>query len=184
MSGRPVPSQLDQVLPRFYVQKAGPYPPFGKVRIAPFGKGGLWILAESGYIHPDIIAGVSIGAFNGAIIAGNFGEAAAALEGFWNDLAIATPFAPTETWRRALSSWWTMWLGSSHLFRPHWWRPPQRFPWTWTSLYDLAPAKILLEKYVDFSRLRESPVRLLVSTVNVETAELEVFDNGTSRPAT
>ena len=158
--------------------------PFGRIRIAPFGKGGLRILAELGYIHPDIIAGVSIGAFNGAIIAGNFGEAAAALEGFWNDLAVATPFAPTETWRRALSSWWTMWLGSSHLFRPHWWRPPQRFPWTWTSLYDLAPARILLEKYVDFSRLRESPVRLLVSTVNVETAELEVFDNGTSRPAT
>jgi hypothetical protein len=51
MSGRPVPSQLDQVLPRFYVQKAGPYHPFGRIRIAPFGKGGLRILAESGYIQ-------------------------------------------------------------------------------------------------------------------------------------
>ena len=50
MSGQPVPSQLDQVLPRFYVQKAGPYHPFGRIRIAPFGKGGLRILAESGYI--------------------------------------------------------------------------------------------------------------------------------------
>ena len=50
MSGRPVPSQLDQVLPRFYVQKAGPYHPFGRIRIAPFGKGGLRILAEWG-IH-------------------------------------------------------------------------------------------------------------------------------------
>jgi predicted acylesterase/phospholipase RssA len=30
---------------------------------------------------------------------------------------------------------------------------------------------------VDFSSLRKSPVRLLVSTVNVETAELEVFDS-------
>ena len=49
MSGRPVPSQLDQVLPRFYVQKAGPYHPFGRIRIAPFGKGGLRILAELGY---------------------------------------------------------------------------------------------------------------------------------------
>ena len=51
MSGRPVPSQLDQVLPQFYVQKAGPYHPFGRIRIAPFGKGGLRILAESGYIQ-------------------------------------------------------------------------------------------------------------------------------------
>ena len=49
MSGQPVPSQLDQVLPQFYVQKAGPYHPFGRIRIAPFGKGGLRILAESGY---------------------------------------------------------------------------------------------------------------------------------------
>jgi len=53
MSGRPVPSQLDQVLPRFYVQKAGPYHPFGRIRIAPFGKGGLRILAESGYMIID-----------------------------------------------------------------------------------------------------------------------------------
>ena len=50
MSGRPVPSQLDQVLPQFYVQKAGPYHPFGRIRIAPFGKGGLRVLAESKYI--------------------------------------------------------------------------------------------------------------------------------------
>ena len=57
MSGQPVPSQLDQVLPRFYVQKAGPYHPFGRIRIAPFGKGGLRILAESGYtlnLAPDM----------------------------------------------------------------------------------------------------------------------------------
>ena len=132
---------------------------------------------EEANIHPDIIAGVSIGAFNGAIIASNPGEAAAVLEAFWNDLAVATPFAPTETWRRLLSSWWSIWFGSPRFFRPHWWLPPQRFPWNWTSLYDLAPARTLLEKYVDFRRLRDSPVRLLVSTVNVETAELEVFDS-------
>ena len=30
---------------------------------------------------------------------------------------------------------------------------------------------------MDFSSLRKSPVRLLISTVNVETAEIEVFDS-------
>jgi len=79
---------------------------------------------EEANIHADIIAGVSIGAFNGAIIAGNPGEAAAVLEAFWNDLAVATPFAPTETWRRLLSSWWSIWFGSPRFFRPHWWLPP------------------------------------------------------------
>ena len=37
--------------------------------------------------------------------------------------------------------------------------------------------KALLERYVDFSKLKNGPIRLLVSAVNVETAELEVFDS-------
>ena len=119
-----------------------------------------------------------IGAFNGAIIAGNPGKAAAAaLDAFWNDLAVATPDAPTEAWRQALASWWSIWFGFPRFFLPHWQLPLDELPWNWTSLYDFAPARTLLEKYVDFSRLRESPVRLLVSTVNVETAQLEVFDS-------
>ena len=51
MSDRPVPSQLDQVSPRFSVQKAGPYHPFGRIRITPLGKGDLRILRESGYSY-------------------------------------------------------------------------------------------------------------------------------------
>jgi hypothetical protein len=38
-------------LPRFSVQKPGPYHPFGRIRIAPFGKGVLRILGESGYTN-------------------------------------------------------------------------------------------------------------------------------------
>src|SRR5450759_4889925 len=53
MSGRSVPSQLDQVLPRFSVQKPGPYHPFGRIRIAPFGKGVLRILGESAYTNSE-----------------------------------------------------------------------------------------------------------------------------------
>jgi predicted acylesterase/phospholipase RssA len=37
--------------------------------------------------------------------------------------------------------------------------------------------KELLRKYVDFSRLKSSPVRLLVNAVNVETAEIKTFDS-------
>jgi predicted acylesterase/phospholipase RssA len=135
---------------------------------------------EEADIHPNIIAGVSIGAFNGAIIAGNAGKAAAALEAFWNDLAVATPWAPTEAWRRALSSWCSIWFGSPRFFRPNWWLPTagrEQLPSTWTSLYDITGARDLLEKYVDFSSLGKSTVRLLVSAVNVETAELEIFDS-------
>jgi NTE family protein len=135
---------------------------------------------EEANILPDVIAGVSIGAFNGAIIAANPGRAAPALESFWNELAICAPDLPNKALLRALSSWRTIWFGSPHFFRPRWVLPASgldQFPWTWTNFYDVAPAKELLKKYVEFSRLRESPVRLLVGAVNVETAELELFDS-------
>ncbi|WER50270.1 FAD-dependent oxidoreductase [Cupriavidus sp. WKF15] len=138
---------------------------------------GVMKALDEAAIRPDVIAGVSIGAFNGAIIASNPGNASAALEGFWNELALTTPCAPTESWRRSLSAWWAIWLGSPRFFLPNWlqpWLPP---PWQWTSLYDTTPARALLEKYVSFSKLKDSPVRLFVSTVNVETATLEVFDS-------
>ena len=60
-------------------------------------------LEERG-IHPDLVAGVSIGAFNAAIIAANPGNAAAALEAFWRDLSFDAPDLPDEELRRAVSS--------------------------------------------------------------------------------
>ena len=106
---------------------------------------GVMKALEEADIHPDIVAGVSIGAFNGAIIAGDPGNAAAALEAFWNDLTVVTPCAPTEKERRTLSTWWSFWLGSPSFFSPRWWLPQQEFPWNWTSLFDIAPARTLLE---------------------------------------
>ncbi|MGH8645800.1 MAG: FAD-dependent oxidoreductase [Gammaproteobacteria bacterium] len=54
---------------------------------------------------------------------------------------------------------------------------PNEWPIHWTSFYDPTPVKALLERYIDFKRLKESPVRLMVGAVNVETAELETFDS-------
>ena len=50
-------------------------------------------------------------------------------------------------------------------------------PSHWSSLYDTTPAIKLLEKYVDFSKLKSSPVRLMVSAVDIQTSELVVFDS-------
>ena len=135
---------------------------------------------EERHIRPDIVAGVSIGAFNGAIIAGNPGHAAAALEAFWDELTVFGPDLGEAPLGDALTSWQTLVFGSPRFFRPRWTLPiwsPDELPYRWTSLYDTSPMKALLERYVDFSKLKTSPVRLLVSVVNVETAELEVFDS-------
>jgi len=144
-----------------------------------FESGVVRALEERG-IHPDLVAGISIGAFNAAIIAGNPKNAGAALEAFWQELAIDTPMVPDERLRRQLSSWQSLMLGSPKFFRPRWFLPmlhPAQWPLHWTSFYDPTPVRALLARYVDFKRLKESPVRLLVGAVNVETAELETFDS-------
>jgi NADPH-dependent 2,4-dienoyl-CoA reductase/sulfur reductase-like enzyme/predicted acylesterase/phospholipase RssA len=131
-------------------------------------------------IYPDIVAGVSIGAFNAAIIAGNPRNATSALEAFWEEIAINTPDVPNEETRRLLSSWYSLVFGSPKFFHPRWFLPvfhPSELPINWMSFYDPSPVRELLCKYVDFERLKDSPIRLLVSAVNVETAELETFDS-------
>jgi NTE family protein len=131
---------------------------------------------EEATIHPDIVAGVSIGAFNGAIIASHPREATAALESFWNDLAVATPNLLQHDWTRSAAAWQILSFGVPRFFRPRW-LDAFAMLGDWTSLYDTAPIRELIQRYVDFPRLKSSPVRLLVSAVNVETAELETFDS-------
>lgn len=136
-------------------------------------------LEEDG-VFPDIVAGISIGALNGAIVASNPRNAAGALEAFWSELEVRTsPFLP-EHLRRTVTAMQILQFGVPKFFTPRWlsapgapWTPP----WNWISFYDTSPMKELISRYVDFPALRESPVRLLVGAVNVLTAELEIFDS-------
>jgi len=135
---------------------------------------------EEERIFPDIVAGVSIGALNGAIIAGNPRHATEALEAFWADLAVLTPDLPFIDASRAAVSTQILMFGVPKFFTPRWLPPFHGLmgsPSHWTSFYDTAPMKSLIAKYVDFSTLKSSRVRLLVSAVNVTTAELEIFDS-------
>ncbi|WP_058533474.1 FAD-dependent oxidoreductase [Legionella saoudiensis] len=137
---------------------------------------------EESEIYPDIVAGISIGAFNAAIIAGNPGNATAALEAFWNDLALETLDIFDEQSRRFLSYLQAIIWGSPNFFHPRWLSQCMNISEptiNWTSFYDTSPIKKLLCKYVDFKNLNKSPVRLLVMAVNVETSEFETFDSYT-----
>jgi NTE family protein len=76
--------------------------------------------------------------------------------------------------------------GNDKIFVPRW-RPkfaftdPQYFtPNKWTYLYDHSPLIKTLEKYVDFNRLQpagKSNARLIITAVNVLTAEPLIFDS-------
>jgi len=150
--------------------------------------GGAFGAFECGAIHalteasilPNIVAGVSIGAFNGAIIAGNPHNPAEALEAFWAELMVSTPPAASESLRQLQACNQIATFGVPNFFQPRWLMPfagLNQMPSQWTNLYDTAPMKKLLEKYVDFRKLKSSPIRLLISAVDIETSELVIFDS-------
>ncbi|MCO6419603.1 FAD-dependent oxidoreductase [Siccirubricoccus sp. KC 17139] len=135
---------------------------------------------EEERIFPDIVAGISIGALNGAIIAAHPRHAAEALEAFWSDISVRTPPAACEEVATAAASLGILMYGVPNFFRPRWlpsFSAPMTPPMSWTSFYDIGPMRELIAKYVDFPKLRNSPVRLMVGAVDVATAELEIFDS-------
>ena len=135
---------------------------------------------EEEQIFPDIVAGISIGALNGAIVAGNPRHAGQALESFWSEIAITSPAWLGDEAARAIVSMQILSFGVPNFFRPRWLPSlavPMTPPTNWTSYYDVGPMKALIARYVDFPKLRHSPVRLLVGAVNVMSGELEVFDS-------
>ncbi len=146
---------------------------------------GVWeTLAEAG-IEPDWISGVSIGAVNTALIAGNPPERRLErLETFWTRITRNDQLGGLggfDFLRPMIDGWnafAAMTLGQPGFFRP---RVPS--PWLMprgsdkaTSLYETGALAETLEELVDFRLLNEGPMRVSVGAVAVETGNLEWFD--------
>jgi NTE family protein len=137
-------------------------------------------------IEPDWVTGVSIGAINAAIIAGNSrARRLDRLRAFWDRITDRKIWAYTPDGdvfrkaRNASSAMLTMSLGQPGFFKPH-----QVNPWlafagaqNATSFYDTAPLKETLNEFVDFSLINEHTVRFSVGAVNVLTGNFIYFDN-------
>lgn len=135
---------------------------------------------EEAEIFPSIVGGVSVGALNAAIVAANPRNAFQALDAFWTDLSVCAPPTTIPHLANAFAVWSSVMLGIPNFLRPRWLSPPvigEEYPFQWTSLYDAEPLSHLLKKYVDFSRLASSPIRLIVGAVDVELGELKFFDS-------
>ena len=146
-------------------------------------------LAEADF-RPDWIAGISIGAINAALIAGNAREdRLTRLRAFWETASAGLPFSlqmPDSTARSFLSeaaAAWTATTGVAGFFRPR--LPPAVFypPGAPEALsyYDTAPLRATLEKLVDFDRINAKDIRLSLGAVNVRTGQLVYFDNEKQR---
>ena len=139
-------------------------------------------LASSEYA-PDWVAGVSIGAINAAIIAGNAPEnRVAQLRTFWEEVtprhqmwpsALGGPFAEGE---RRLSSLAALMFGQPGFFAPRSMLDWLSFP-NLISYYNTGSLKSTLERLVDFDRINAKVMRFSVGAVNVRTGSLTFFDN-------
>ncbi|GAC1042860.1 DUF3734 domain-containing protein [Rhizobium sp. No.120] len=141
-------------------------------------------LAEAG-CEPTWLSGVSIGAVNAAIIAGNEpGRRLQRLEQFWQIISGRKIWAYTPEGdffrdiRNRTSSWMTMTMGQPGFFKP-------RFPNPWlelpgaegaTSFYDSSELKKTLEMLIDFDVLNDGKKRFSVGAVNVRTGNFVYFD--------
>lgn len=141
--------------------------------------GAFEAFAEVG-VAPDWVAGVSIGAINAALIAGNPPERRVArLREFWQRVAVPlppTPFevpAPLRPLTNRLSAASATVFGIPGFFRPR--HPADAV--SALSVYDTAPLKATLLELVDFDLLNSARVRLSVGAVNVRTGNSVYFDN-------
>jgi NTE family protein len=149
--------------------------------------GGVYQALHEAGLEPDWVAGVSIGAITGALIAGNAPEhRLKRLEEFWNTITAHDPFT---TWpegdaarkmRNALSATNAMAFGQPGFFKPHpinsWLAP--RGTRQATSFYDTSPLRETLNKLVDFDLINKSgKMRFAVGAVSVASGNFAYFDN-------
>jgi NTE family protein len=136
--------------------------------------------------EPDWIAGISIGAVNAAIIAGNAPEKRVQrLKEFWELVSAPVPWNPIAKGDRGRSLFnetsaaLIAAFGVPGFFQPR--LPPAPF---WPqgspqalSYYDTTPLRATLERLVDFDRINDLKTRLSVGAVSVTTGNFRYFDN-------
>jgi NTE family protein len=148
-------------------------------------------MAEQGFA-PDWVAGVSIGAINAALIAGNPPERRIErMRAFWDEVSAGVPltipalFDPLRLAFNRISATATAMFGVPGFFVPR--VPPPFFAPDGApealSVYDTAPLRDTLDDLVDFDLVNRKGVRLSLGSVNVRSGNSIYFDNR-DRPIT
>jgi len=178
----------------------GERPPFERIALLLQGGGALGsyqagvyqALAEAN-LHPDWIAGISIGAINSALIAGNAPDKRVKrLREFWE--AITTPpfgipdmqwFLPKGEFAHSVVNQARS-LGALLGGAPDFFKPRVPLPYLQPngtleaiSYYDVSPLRATLERLVDFDLINAGAMRFSVGAVNVRTGNFVYFDSVT-----
>jgi NTE family protein len=141
-------------------------------------------LAEGGY-EPDWVSGISIGAINGAIIAGNPPERRVErLRAFWEmitDGIALKPMVEGDMARGLFNDWSAFASAASGV--PGFYRLRVPAPWLqpWgtagaLSFYDTTPLRATLEQLVDFDLLNSGRTRFSAGAANIRKGNSVYFD--------
>src|SRR5215468_11531867 len=167
-----------------------PRPPFDCIALVLQGGGALGAFQAGVYqalaeakLQPDWVAGISIGAINSALIAGNPPERRVErLREFWETVSTSAMGIPHYPWLELqdefahavvnlLRSFCILLFGAPGFFKAR--LPP---PFLHTSLspeamsyYDIAPLKTTLERLVDFDLINAGATRFGVGAVNIRS---------------
>ena len=157
---------------------------------------GVYAALAQAELQPDWVAGISIGAINGALIAGNAPERRVEqLRTFWEQITAApfgldAWFAPQSETSDIMRGWINQTSAAKVLFggAPGFFAPRPMAPWFIpaggagaTSYYETAKLRSTLERLVDFDRINSGSVRFTVGAVNVRSGNLVCFDTETHR---
>ena len=153
-------------------------------------QGGVYEALHEAGLEPDWLAGVSIGAINAVLVAGNPPERRVErLREFW-DRVTARPvwgvLPDGDAWRKAHTA--SASLAAATLGQPGFFEPRVPSPWLLprgaegaTSFYDSAPLRATLLDLVDFDRVNAGDVRVALGAVNVATGNFAYFDTRDTR---
>ena len=175
-------------------------PPFECIALLLQGGGALGAYQAGVYealaeadLYPDWVAGISIGAINAALIAGNAPEARVEkLRLFWETVTTdpLPPWLLPEVHGDLARNFANRWHGAAALFNgapgmfsPRWIAPFLAAAGTpdATSFYDTSSLRSTLERLVDFDRINSREMRFSVGAVNVTSGNFVYFDNSTHR---
>jgi NTE family protein len=174
-------------------------PPFERIALILSGGGALGSYQAGVYqalaernLHPDWVAGISIGAVNAALIAGNPPERRVErLREFWETVSGPPPgvghfpaFKIHDNFRRIVNHGRSLeaLLGGAPGFFKLRVPPPylnRHCSLESLSYYDVAPLKSTLERLVDFDLINVGATRFSAYAVNVGTGNVARFDSAT-----
>ena len=145
-----------------------------------YAYGVIKALYEQPNFSLDVITGVSIGAINAAVLVGAKEDSIRALDELWREhLAIKNwSFAPSmfERYNSLLVN------PAMYKIRPSYIYTPLLAPFLETSIYDTAALHRTLDDLIDFQRLNNSPIRLVMTAVDIESGKVKYFDNKNEEP--